>query len=104
MPDAELVAHAAAGDLAKDDVLAAEVPRMLSDSRSDQFVHNFGGQWLGFRGLATHKVDTTVFPNWSRALGDAMAQEAFLYFFFFSSRRRHTRFKCDWSSDVCSSD
>src|SRR5260370_25490449 len=21
-------------------------------------------------------------------------------FFFFSSRRRHTRFKCDWSSDV----
>src|SRR5260370_40729689 len=25
-------------------------------------------------------------------------------FFFFSSRRRHTIFKCDWSSDVCSSD
>src|SRR4030065_1870790 len=24
--------------------------------------------------------------------------------FFFSSRRRHTRCKCDWSSDVCSSD
>src|SRR5258708_24987389 len=24
--------------------------------------------------------------------------------FFFSSRRRHTRFKCDCSSDVCSSD
>src|SRR2546430_5089744 len=27
-----------------------------------------------------------------------------LIFFFFSSRRRHTRFDCDWSSDVCSSD
>src|SRR5438034_5707670 len=25
-------------------------------------------------------------------------------FFFFSSRRRHTRSLCDWSSDVCSSD
>src|SRR2546430_4699514 len=24
--------------------------------------------------------------------------------FFFSSRRRHTIFDCDWSSDVCSSD
>src|SRR2546430_17372060 len=24
--------------------------------------------------------------------------------FLFSSRRRHTRFDCDWSSDVCSSD
>src|SRR5256886_13586554 len=26
------------------------------------------------------------------------------WLFFFSSRRRHTRFDCDWSSDVCSSD
>src|SRR5580698_4724334 len=26
------------------------------------------------------------------------------FFFFFSSRRRHTRLTCDWSSDVCSSD
>src|SRR5699024_11585840 len=26
------------------------------------------------------------------------------YVFFFSSRRRHTRSKRDWSSDVCSSD
>src|SRR4029434_5848927 len=24
--------------------------------------------------------------------------------YLFPSRRRHTRFKCDWSSDVCSSD
>src|SRR5690606_18342768 len=28
----------------------------------------------------------------------------FFHFFFFSSRRRHTRFSRDWSSDVCSSD
>src|SRR5699024_12196769 len=28
----------------------------------------------------------------------------FLSLFFFSSRRRHTRSKRDWSSDVCSSD
>src|SRR6266487_6033069 len=27
-----------------------------------------------------------------------------LVFFFFSSRRRHTRWTGDWSSDVCSSD
>src|SRR5215510_2781507 len=27
-----------------------------------------------------------------------------LRFFFFSSRRRHTRWPRDWSSDVCSSD
>src|SRR5256886_5295852 len=37
-----------------------------------------------------------------------LSQPFYLYeheiFFFFSSRRRHTRFDCDWSSDVCSSD
>src|SRR3712207_8238736 len=27
-----------------------------------------------------------------------------MIFFFFSSRRRHTRYWRDWSSDVCSSD
>src|SRR5437870_13863239 len=27
-----------------------------------------------------------------------------MYIFFFSSRRRHTRWPRDWSSDVCSSD
>src|SRR2546430_14491570 len=27
-----------------------------------------------------------------------------MFIFFFASRRRHTRFDCDWSSDVCSSD
>src|SRR5690606_40241960 len=27
-----------------------------------------------------------------------------VFLFFFSSRRRHTRFSRDWSSDVCSSD
>src|SRR3989454_11388742 len=27
-----------------------------------------------------------------------------MFYFFFSSRRRHTRLQGDWSSDVCSSD
>src|SRR5271170_6343051 len=34
----------------------------------------------------------------------ALVHEAYLRFFFFSSRRRHTRSTRDWSSDVCSSD
>src|SRR5699024_11354450 len=29
---------------------------------------------------------------------------SYICWFFFSSRRRHTRSKRDWSSDVCSSD
>src|SRR5215467_8337225 len=33
-----------------------------------------------------------------------MKRERIFLFFFFSSRRRHTRLQGDWSSDVCSSD
>src|SRR2546430_8879173 len=45
---------------------------------------------IGFRRSPTSEVITDwTFLMWS---------------FFFSSRRRHTRFDCDWSSDVCSSD
>src|SRR2546430_16055853 len=36
--------------------------------------------------------------------GQAVLNFANATAFFFSSRRRHTRFDCDWSSDVCSSD
>src|SRR5260370_15074993 len=35
---------------------------------------------------------------------DYVEEDCMIAAFFFSSRRRHTRFKCDWSSDVCSSD
>src|SRR5215203_7206948 len=31
-------------------------------------------------------------------------RNGYLFVFFFSSRRRHTRYWRDWSSDVCSSD
>src|SRR5260221_13003071 len=33
-----------------------------------------------------------------------MSSTSYCCIFFFSSRRRHTRSLCDWSSDVCSSD
>src|SRR5256886_10165701 len=35
---------------------------------------------------------------------ESYARREVLRHFFFSSRRRHTIFDCDWSSDVCSSD
>src|SRR2546430_2954436 len=39
-----------------------------------------------------------------RSLKNCLISRCCILFFFFSSRRRHTRFDCDWSSDVCSSD
>ena len=42
---------------------------------------------------------------WYVGVGDRFSQlKPFFFCFFFSSRRRHTRFTSDWSSDVCSSD
>src|SRR2546430_7318191 len=41
--------------------------------------------------------------RWSASSTSPLCFIAFCLFFF-SSRRRHTRFDCDWSSDVCSSD
>src|SRR2546430_1021734 len=53
----------------------------------------------------TYNVCGSVRQQWS---GSAKAEDIgrcrLTCFFFFSSRRRHTRFDCDWSSDVCSSD
>src|SRR2546430_2983738 len=37
-------------------------------------------------------------------LQETWSDKILVCLFFFSSRRRHTRFDCDWSSDVCSSD
>src|SRR5690242_20989377 len=52
-----------------------------------------------------YAADTTIFPT-TTSRNFAIAGVLLICFvsFFFSSRRRHTRLTCDWSSDVCSSD
>src|SRR2546430_7715248 len=56
----------------------------------------FGGR-AKFKSRRKLSTLSCTWTNWScRVLS--------VIFFFFSSRRRHTRFDCDWSSDVCSSD
>src|SRR5688572_4631360 len=47
-----------------------------------------------------YEIRNTIGARVHRAVKRAFKLEPF----FFSSRRRHTRFDCDWSSDVCSSD
>ncbi|MGK0188026.1 MAG: hypothetical protein ACI9R3_003818 [Verrucomicrobiales bacterium] len=47
MPDAELLGLAERGELRKN--LANQVKRMLTDSRSEQMIRNFTGQWLQVR-------------------------------------------------------
>src|SRR5579862_4697783 len=76
MPDQELLAHAAAGDLQKNDVLIAQVRRMLKDGRVRGLATEFGGNWLDFRQFETHNaVDRDRFPSFNNELREAMFQE-----------------------------
>ena len=76
MPDPELLAHAAAGDLQKTDVLLAQARRMLKDERVAGLATEFGGNWLDFRHFEQHNaVDRDRFPGFNDELREAMFQE-----------------------------
>jgi len=76
MPDRELLAHAAAGDLQRPDVLLAQTRRMLKDDRVRGLATEFGGSWLDFRHFESiTSVDRGRFPNFDNNLREAMFQE-----------------------------
>ena len=76
MPDAELLARAAAGDLHRPAVLAAQARRMMKDARIRNFAVEFGGNWLDFRRFEEHNaVDRERFPSFDNALREAMFEE-----------------------------
>lgn len=79
-PDDQLLAAAADNSLLKDDVLGQAVDYMLADAKSNRFVMNFAGQWLGARRVVPHPAAPDVYPDWNPALADAAAQEMYLYF------------------------
>src|SRR5256886_2286236 len=54
-------------------------------------------------GVGLQEVDVEMVTRVNQ-VAQEVASRVFETDFFFSSRRRHTRFGCDWSSDVCSSD
>src|SRR2546430_9992203 len=58
-------------------------------------------RWSGARGAGERGGGRAGPPTLVR---ERRPGHAVVPVFFFSSRRRHTRFDCDWSSDVCSSD
>jgi hypothetical protein len=76
LPDAELSAHAAAGDLRQEAVLLAQTRRMLKDERARRLATEFGGNWLDFRRFDEHNaVDRERFPEFSNELRSAMFEE-----------------------------
>jgi len=79
-PDDQLLAAAANDTLGNDDVLDSAVDYMLSDPRSNRFVTNFAGQWLGVRRVVPHPAAPDIYPEWNPVVADAAAQEMYLYF------------------------
>jgi hypothetical protein len=76
MPDDELLRHAAAGDLARPEVLLAQTRRMLKDPRVRDFATEFVGNWLSIRQFETfNSVDRNRFPTFTNDLREAMFQE-----------------------------
>ncbi len=76
MPDAELLGHAAAGTLRRQEILVAQMHRMLKDPRVERLAVEFGGNWLDFRQFQQHNgVDRGRFTNFTNELREAMFQE-----------------------------
>jgi len=81
MPDDELLAHAAAGDLHESAVLLEETRRMLRDDRIRGLAVEFAGNWLGFRRFDEHNgVDRGRFASFTNELRRAMFEEPIRFF------------------------
>ncbi len=81
MPDEELLARAAAGELRKPEVLAAQVRRMLKDQRARGLATEFAGNWLDFRRFEElNTVDRERFTSFNNELRQAMFEEPIQFF------------------------
>ena len=89
MPDRELLAHAAAGDLHENDVIVAQAKRMLRDNRIRGLATEFAGNWLAFRRFEEHNaVDRNRFPHFTNELRQAMFEEPIRFFVDLVSQNR----------------
>jgi Protein of unknown function (DUF1592)/Protein of unknown function (DUF1588)/Protein of unknown function (DUF1587)/Protein of unknown function (DUF1595)/Protein of unknown function (DUF1585)/Planctomycete cytochrome C len=80
MPDDELMQLAATGKLSDPKVRQAQVDRMLADPKSESFVENFAGQWLGLRDVGNNPPAEDLYPQYDRHLETSMVGESEAYF------------------------
>jgi hypothetical protein len=80
VPDDTLLKLAETHELGKDDVLRAQVRRMLADPRASALTTNFAGQWLGLRNLSAHAPVVDQFPDFDDNLRQAFRRETELLF------------------------
>ena len=80
LPDAELLALAASGELTRPEVLVAQTRRMLASPRSEAFVSGFLDSWLNLRSLGSMPPDRKDFERYyAKGLEHAFKTETRLF-------------------------
>ena len=80
MPDAELLAKAQDQSLMQDDVLQAEIQRMLADPKHQRTLNSFLDQWLGLQQIIEVTRDPIVYEALYFELREMMLNETRLFF------------------------
>ncbi|QDU25137.1 hypothetical protein ETAA8_01990 [Anatilimnocola aggregata] len=79
MPDEPLLALAAQGKLREPAVVQAQLQRLLADPKAEQFVRNFGGQWLSVREYGSVQP-AAEYRDYDSPLKSAAEQEPLAFF------------------------
>jgi hypothetical protein len=79
-PDEQLIEEASAGRLRTDTQISAQAERMLEDPRARRALRSYLDQWLQLEFLDTIERDPENFPDFSRALVEAMKLETYRLF------------------------
>jgi len=79
-PDEELSVLAERGALSEEDVLDAQVRRMLADPRAEALGPRFAAQWLRLQDLDKMHPDVRLEPDFHQQLANAMVRETELFF------------------------
>ncbi len=99
MPDAELFAAAARGELSTPQGVEKNARRMLTSPRAKESLNEFVSQWLRFDRVLTTTRDRRKYPSFTRETAVAMTQEArtFVSDLVWNDRNFMSLFTADYS-------
>lgn len=75
MPDDELFAAAASGELGTNAGIETQARRLLASPRSRPVLETFAAQWLGIEKVPSMSKTASLHPEWSPALASSMVEE-----------------------------
>lgn len=80
LPDEQLLQLASRSELSRPELLKQQIDRMLLDDRSQRFVVDFIGQWLGLSEINATTPDERLYPEYDEILHWSVARETQAFF------------------------